>query len=42
MIFNGIPNLKEHRRMKPAREDPKFLFQVFDEVTKIYEGLEMV
>src|SRR5438045_1642368 len=40
--FKGIPNFKEHRMKLVSSEDPEYLFQVFENVLKIYEGLETV
>ncbi|MGG7033861.1 MAG: tRNA dihydrouridine synthase DusB [Flavobacterium sp.] len=39
--FKGIPNFKEHRMKLVSSEDPEYLSQVFDDVLRIYEGIEI-
>lgn len=39
--FKGIPNFKEHRMKIVQSEDPNFIFETFEDIIKIYEGVEM-
>lgn len=39
--FKGIPNFKEHRMKLVSSEDPEYLSQIFDDVLRIYEGVDI-
>jgi nifR3 family TIM-barrel protein len=40
--FKGIPNFKDLRMKMVSSEDPRFIFDTFDEVNERFAGLELV
>jgi len=40
--FKGIPNFKDLRMKMVSSEDPRFIFNTFDEVNERFAGLELV